>query len=58
VAAAEVVVGVVVVVAVGRDIASREKLGPGGEKYHQDDRGPNDGVTKRKAERKTAEKED
>jgi hypothetical protein len=41
------------------DIASGGRPGPGGEKYHQDDRGPNDGVTKRKAKKKkTAEKED
>jgi hypothetical protein len=41
------------------DIASGGRPVPGGEKYHQDNRGPNDGVTKRKAKKKkTAEKED
>jgi hypothetical protein len=31
-----------------RDIASRGRPGPGGVKYHQDDRGPNDGVYTRR----------
>ena len=34
-----------------RGIASMGRPGPGGEKYHQDDRGSNDGVTKKKTKK-------
>jgi hypothetical protein len=39
-----------------RDIASRGRPGSGGEKYHQDNRGPNDGVTKTKAKKEDCRK--
>jgi hypothetical protein len=34
-----------------RYVASRGRPGQGGVKYHQDDRGPNDGVAKKKAKK-------